>query len=298
MSAHLRAAWASLVDKNADLSFNDIGATWRNNEATTKAKASFDVLSPNAPVIVYHGTTQERARSLVQNGVVAVPGGYHSDLPSLAYDHLYVAPTRVDAANYGPEIVSFTVRKEDILPSPEALRTDPHATGSKAFFNSFDGAIIAPGHRLNNVRIAKLRIEGGLGPNDSIYRAERNVMIPYKDEPHLSGRQIVERAIKSLTVEGYGPHHLGRWWMVQGFPESQRLSDAKFWAFHFSEYGGNNGDQAGIGFIYEARFLERPPWMGSNHFPVGQKLHIVAIHVTLPNEQWERVSVDFQGVVT
>jgi SPP1 gp7 family putative phage head morphogenesis protein len=124
---------------DAPVSFDHIGATWRDDAKMKKARAEFDALPDDAWVTVFHGTTPERAKALVAAGKVSVPKGYKSDLPTKATDALYIAPTVDDAKNYGDAVVEMRVRKRDMKPSPEAR----NATLATAFFNSFDGAILS-----------------------------------------------------------------------------------------------------------------------------------------------------------
>jgi lambda family phage portal protein len=133
-------------------SFNDIGATWRNSENTEKAKQKFDALSDDAIVTVYHGTTKENAESLIKSKKVSVPSGYKSDLPTIGKDSLYIAPTIADAKKYGNEVVEIKIRKKDMFPSPEAKELNPKVSIGKAFFNSFDGAILNRGQSFEGIK--------------------------------------------------------------------------------------------------------------------------------------------------
>lgn len=132
-------------------SFDGIGATWRNVARTAEAKAAFDAIPDDAPVIVYHGTTKARAAELRRGKAVNVPEIERSGAPGTGFEHtlakdaLYVAPTVADAERYGEVAVPLVVRKRDITPSPEALRTNPQTSVTTALFNSFDGAVLAPG---------------------------------------------------------------------------------------------------------------------------------------------------------
>jgi lambda family phage portal protein len=133
-------------------SFNHIGATWRNNENTEKAKQKFDALPDDAIIKVYHGTTKENAQSLINSNKVSVPKGYKSDLPTIGKNSLYVAPTIADAKKYGDEVVEIKVRKKDMLPSQEARQINPKVSLAKAFFNSFDGAVLKSGHSFEGIK--------------------------------------------------------------------------------------------------------------------------------------------------
>lgn len=140
------------------------------------------------------------------------------------------------------------------------------------------------------------------GPNDSIYRGLRQVMIPFDPEVDagLSGRQIADRAIKQLRSEGYGPEHPGNWWMVNN-DDAERLRLAKWWSSHFGVYMGKDGKEALIGFVYEARFTARPPpsvYNGNSLLPVGLKIRIIAVHVTNTRDAWERIPVDYTATIT
>jgi capsid protein len=133
-------------------SFNDIGATWRNSENTQKAKQKFDALPDDAIVTVYHGTTKENAESLIKANKVSVPSGYKSDLPTMGRDSLYIAPTIADAKKYGDEIVEIKIRKKDMFPSQEAKEINPKVSIGKAFFNSFDGAVLNRGQSFEGIK--------------------------------------------------------------------------------------------------------------------------------------------------
>ena len=133
-------------------SFDHIGATWRNNENTEKAKQKFDALPDDAIIKVYHGTTKENAQSLISSNKVSVPKGYKSDLPTIGKDSLYIAPTIADAKKYGDTVVEIKVRKKDMLPSQEARQINSKVSLGKAFFNSFDGAILKPGHSFEGIK--------------------------------------------------------------------------------------------------------------------------------------------------
>jgi len=134
-------------------SFDNLGATWRNSEKTAVARKTFDNLPNDAYIKVYHGTTEEMAKSIAESKKVNVPKEYKSDLPTISRNSLYVAPTRADAEKYGPVVVEIKIKKGDMAPSPEATQADPKASLGKAFFNSFDGAIISSGKILDDVKI-------------------------------------------------------------------------------------------------------------------------------------------------
>lgn len=131
-----------------------------------------------------------------------------------------------------------------------------------------------------------------IGPNDPIYRALRGIQIPYDRERDgsLSGQQVADLAIAGLRAEGYGPEKPGSWWFVT--PGGGELEGAKYWASSFGEYAGRNGDRANVGFIYEARFTERPELsLGNESYIPGRKITVVAVHVTDSNNQWQRVPI-------
>lgn len=151
-----------------------------------------------------------------------------------------------------------------------------------------------------------LRIEGyGIQPTHSIYRGLREVTIPYRDGEPVTGREIVDRAVKVLREEGYGPEHPGQWWFVW-IDEPERIRQSREWSrFNFHSWVGKHpltmesGHWANIGFVYEARFTSRPNLIGGvSQLPIGTKLNIIAIHVLMPNDRWERVPVSFIGTVT
>jgi len=109
-------------------------------------------LPDDAIIKVYHGTTKENAQSLINSNKVLVPKGYKSDLPTIGKNSLYVAPTIADAKKYGDEVVEIKVRKKDMLPSQEARQINPKVSLAKAFFNSFDGAVLKSGHSFEGIK--------------------------------------------------------------------------------------------------------------------------------------------------
>lgn len=183
------------------VSFNDIGATWRNNERTAQAKARFEALKSDAMVVVYHGTqSAEHAKSLREGMTVSVPKGHRSDLPTMAKDHLYVAPTYDDAANYGEYVVELIVPKGDLAPSPEALRSNPKVTLTTALFNSFDGAVLKPGTKVLVSKAAVRRVRTAAG----VRRYGLPLKSPIVARPRGGGRrpgQTFQAIIGDLTDE-------------------------------------------------------------------------------------------------
>lgn len=130
-------------------SFEDLGPTFFWDEGTAaQARQRWDELDDDAIITLYHGTTPERGAALRESGRVQTPEGHVSDLPTMATDSLYVAPTRRDAARYGEDVVEIRARKGDLMPSPEAVK---YAHGKEpdtftALRNSFDGAVLPPGY--------------------------------------------------------------------------------------------------------------------------------------------------------
>jgi hypothetical protein len=111
---------------------------------------------------VYHGTTPENAAAILESRRVDTSAsGGNKPLPTIATDHMYVAPTAADAARYGDAVVRFDVTKGELAKSPEAIRADPAGKGTvtTAFFNTFDGAVLPPGQAFTRIEQV-----GGTGP--------------------------------------------------------------------------------------------------------------------------------------
>lgn len=143
--------------------FNDLGATWRDNARTEAARKAFRALPPDAMVVAYHGTDQDRADKIVQGGKVNIPSGLHNFEHSVGRTDLYIAPTVADAQQYGDAVVKIVVRKKDIKASIEAR----HGNAEQAFFQSFDGAVLPAGHKFIEVgsfveKVRRVRTPAGV----------------------------------------------------------------------------------------------------------------------------------------
>jgi len=112
-----------------------LDATWRNVKKTAKEQAVFDKLPDSAPIVVYHGTSPENALKMRTSPIADKP--------------LYVSPTRIDAGNYGSEILKIVTTKGALKTPPDF----PKLTPSDGFWHSSAGAILAPKTRINLVSI-------------------------------------------------------------------------------------------------------------------------------------------------
>lgn len=106
--------------------------------------AEFDALPDDAPVVVFHGTTADRAESIERTGVVAADPRGDSVSGVTQSTGMYVAPTYIDAERYagpGGKVVEMVVPKRLIEPSPEAR---DKSTGA-ALYHSYEGAVLPAG---------------------------------------------------------------------------------------------------------------------------------------------------------
>ena len=126
-------------------------ATWADNDLADTARQEFRDLPDDALVTVYHGTTESNAQMIMETKVAQVPsGGNRGDLPTRDLSSVYVAPTHADALNYGDVVLRFVVPKKSLKASPEDTnRGDREPDIARAFFNSFDGAIVEVGHKID-----------------------------------------------------------------------------------------------------------------------------------------------------
>jgi hypothetical protein len=210
-------------------------------------------------------------------------------------------PRRADWKSDLDHLVRLMAGRPESVQKP--IQGDTYAGNGVSWryeFHSDPGYDIDPGDVMQWYKMASTTKEA-IGPNDPIYRALREVHITIDldrdpDEHYYSGREVADRAIAQLRSEGYGPEKPGEWWFVTEPEDAHRpglgLDGAKFWAGRWNRVGAYPFDKVFVGFIYEARFTERPDLNigNSSHIP-GRKITIVAVHVTDSNNQWQRVEL-------
>ena len=127
-------------------------ATFYNETERAAEIAEFEALPDDAMVVVFHGTSADRAANIEATRTVARSSREDHVSSVTQSNGLYVAPTYIDAERYagkGGKVVEMVVPKWMIEPSPEAA----NKSAGQALYHTYEGAVIPEGSALNVVAI-------------------------------------------------------------------------------------------------------------------------------------------------
>jgi len=104
---------------------------WSTREGTPVQRAeAFDALPGDAEVTLFHATSDANAANLIGGGK-AVPQRQGRGIEAID-DGIYVGTDPISVEGMGPRILAVTVKKSQVSPSSEFLRTSPDGTAGRA----------------------------------------------------------------------------------------------------------------------------------------------------------------------